>query len=243
MPPSRLVDEVVHGRDRSTALPVRSAPIVDDGLVLMPVPHSEPATWPGKTCTSSGNSSSRRRLWKRPSAPSRASTARSGRATEPTKSESPVSSASPARKQQCSGRCPGVCKTADPDRADLDLVAVGERAVRVLGVRRRVHRHRQRVLECETAVAGDVVGVRVCLEHANDSDSEPLGLHQVRLDRVRGIDEQRLAGRLVADEVGGAPEVLVDELPQEHPAGRYQGRAAAFLEVTPAVAGTGLARR
>ena len=93
----------------SAGLKRRSCPMVDERSSLIPAPQSEPATWPGITLKSSGSSSSRWRLWKRPSAPSRASTARSGRAAAPTKSESPVRSASPARKQQCSGLWPGVC--------------------------------------------------------------------------------------------------------------------------------------
>src|SRR5207245_1369945 len=50
----------------------------------------------------------------------------------------------------------------------------------------------------------------------DDPDAEPLRLGQVGLDRVRRIDEHRLARLLVAEEVGRAPEVLVDELPEEH---------------------------
>ena len=118
-------------RGRAPGLKRRSWPIVDERSSLMPAPQSEPATCPGITRTSSGSSSSRWRLWKSPSAPSRASTARSGRAAVPTNSESPVSSASPARKQQCSGRWPGVWIVLTVIAADGDLVPVLQRLVRV----------------------------------------------------------------------------------------------------------------
>ena len=72
------------------------------------------------------------------------------------------------------------------------------------------------VLEREAAVPGDVVGVVVRLEHAHDPHARPLGLLEVGLDRVGGIDDHRLAGRLVADQVGRAAEVVVHELLEEH---------------------------
>ena len=72
--------------------------------------------------------------------------------------------------------------------------------------------HRQPVLEREAPVPGDVVGVRVRLEHARDPHVPLLGLLEVLLDRVRGIDDHRLARGLVADQVGRAAEIVVDEL-------------------------------
>ena len=100
----------------SIGLKRRSKPIVVDARELIEVPQSEPATWPGNTSTPSGSSRSRWSEWKRPSAPSVAPTARSGRAVSPTKSESPVSTShgssarvlSTTARQQCSGRWPGV---------------------------------------------------------------------------------------------------------------------------------------
>ena len=50
----------------SAGLKRRSKPIVDDAFELIALPQSEPATWPGKTSTPSGSSSSRRSEWKRP---------------------------------------------------------------------------------------------------------------------------------------------------------------------------------
>ena len=73
----------------------RSKPIVEEVLRSIPeLPQSEPPRWPGQTSTSSGSDSSRSCSERKMSAaPSRGSTARSGRATSPTNSESPVRTA------------------------------------------------------------------------------------------------------------------------------------------------------
>jgi hypothetical protein len=89
------------------------------------------------------------------------------------------------------------------------------------------------VLEREAAVARDVVGVRVRLERPDEVDVPRAGLLDVRLDRVRGVDDDREAGRLVADQVGRAAEVVVDELAEEHRgnvtpgSGRVRGKDSA----------------
>ena len=136
-----------------------------------------------------------------PRRPRAASTARSGRAASPTNSESPVrrSQGSSARvrsvtaKQQCSGRWPGVWMTRRRDVADVDLVAVRERLERVARLPPASGRDGDAVLEREPPVAGDVVGVRVRLEDAHDPDVVPLRLLEVLLDRVRRVDDDRLA--------------------------------------------------
>ena len=88
------------------------SPIVDDRSGLIAAPQSEPATCPGYTSTASGSCVSRCSEWNSPSAPSRASTARSGRAASPTNNESPVNtSRSSTTNAQCSGRWPGVWST------------------------------------------------------------------------------------------------------------------------------------
>ena len=80
------------------------------------------------------------------------------------------------------------------------------------------------MLERKPAVAGDVVGVSVRLDHARDPDAVPLGFGEVRLDRVRGVDQHRLARVHVADEVGGTTEILVDELTEQHAAPEASSR-------------------
>jgi len=61
-----------------------------------------------------------------------------------------------------------------------------------------------------------VVGVRVRLEHARESHVASLALVQVLLDRIGRIDDGGHSGVLVAHEVRSAPEVVVDELLEEH---------------------------
>ena len=81
-------------------------------------------------------------------------------------------------------------------------VAVGERLERVLGLGDRVDPHGDALLEREPAVPGDVVGVGVRLQDGDDPHAVALGLHEVLLDRVRGVDDDRLACRGVTDQVG-----------------------------------------
>jgi len=65
-------------------------------------------------------------------------------------------------------------------------------------------------------VPGNVIGVRVGLERAHDPDVFLLCSGEVALNRKRGIDDDRLAGLFVADEVRRAPKVVVDELSEDH---------------------------
>ena len=153
-----------------------------------------------------------------------ASTARSGRPASPTKSESPVRTShgsslrerSITAKQQCSGRCPGVWIVAQDDVADLDLRPVLERLVREGRPGLLVDADRDAVLEREAAVSRDVVGVRVRLEDADQPDVVPLDLCQHGFDVIRRVDDDRDAGVLVADEVRGAAQVIVQELLEQH---------------------------
>ncbi len=72
------------------------------------------------------------------------------------------------------------------------------------------------MLEREPAVPGEVVGVRVRLEHAHDPDALGSGRVEVLLDRELRVDEDRDAGLAVAHEVRPAAEILVHELPEDH---------------------------
>ena len=68
----------------------------------------------------------------------------------------------------------------------------------------------------QTPVSRDVVGVRVRLERARDLHALLLGRCEVLLDRVGGIDDNRLLRLLIADEIRRAAEIVVDELPEDH---------------------------
>ena len=163
----------------SAGLKRRSKPIVVDAFELIAAPQSEPATWPGKTSTPSPSSASRRRLWKRPSAPSCASTARSGRPASPTKSESPVRTShgssprerSITAKQQCSGRWPGVWIVRRTTSPTSTSVPSSSGSCGKVAPASRVDADRDAVLEREPSVPGDVVGVRVRLEDADEPDA------------------------------------------------------------------------
>jgi len=72
-------------------------------------------------------------------------------------------------------------------------------------------------------VPGDVVGMRVRLERPHDADVLLFGRRHVPLDREGRIDEDRIVRRLVADEVGRAAEIVVDELPEDHGFDRNTG--------------------
>ena len=221
----------------SAGLKRRSKPIVVDAFELIAFPHSEPATCPGYTSTPSPSSTSRRSEWKRPSAPSRASTARSGRAASPTKSESPVRTihgSSPrvrslTARQQCSGLWPGVWMQRRRMSPSAISVPSGIGSLRVLGVGCRMDAHWDAVLEREPPVSGEVVGVRVRLDRADDADVALRGLLEVLLDREGRIDDDRVTGTGIADEVGGAAERVVDELREDHGRARPYHRLPLFL--------------
>ena len=87
---------------------------------------------------------------------------------------------------------------AEDDVAERDLVAVLQRIVRILGLRRRMDADGEVVLEREPAVPRDVVGVRVRLDRANDANAATLGFLEVLLDREGRIDDdgrRRLSDR------------------------------------------------
>ena len=101
--------------------------------------------------------------------------------------------------------------------------SVAERVVRVRRARVRVHGHRYAVLKCQPPVPRDVVGVRVRLQDVRDLEAVLSRQGQVVLDLPLRVDDRRLAA--VGDEVGRAPEILVQHLTEEH-AGMIGGRVA-----------------
>ena len=110
---------------------------------------------------------------------------------------------------------------ADHDLAERDLLAVRERLERVLGLGGRMNGDGRLVLERQAPVTGDVIGMRVRLEDARDPNVPLLGLLEVLLDRVCRIDDHGLTRGLVADQVGRAAEIVIDELPELHEQGAY----------------------
>jgi hypothetical protein len=74
---------------------------------------------------------------------------------------------------------------------------------------------RHAVLQREAPVTREVVCVRVRLEHALDPDAVLCCSIEVLLDAKRRIDHQRDPSLVIADEIRGAAETVVDELPEE----------------------------
>ena len=111
---------------------------------------------------------------------------------------------------------PGRVDRAQDDLAQLELEAVSQRVVRVLDLGGGVDRDRHAVLEREPAVPGEVIGVRVGLDDADDLDAVLRCRREHGRERVRGIDDRRDPGLLVTDQVRRAPEVVVQELLEEH---------------------------
>ena len=66
----------------------------------------------------------------------------------------------------------------------------------------------------EPAAAGDVVGVVVRLEDVPDLEAVLLGEREVLLDLPLRVDHGALAA--VGDDVGGAAEIAVQHLAEEH---------------------------
>jgi len=110
------------------------------------------------------------------------------------------------------------------DVAEHDLLSLLERVVLVRGFRGRVDGDRDPVLKRQPPVSGDVVGVSVRLERAHDSHALLFRRREILLDRVGGIDDDRLMRLRIADEIRRAAEVVVDELPEDHASDRNIGR-------------------
>ena len=111
---------------------------------------------------------------------------------------------------------PGRVDRAQDDVSELDLGAVLQRIVLVRRLRSRVDRDRDAVLERETPVAREVVGMRVRLDRPHDPDLALRRLRQHRLDRIGRVDDRGDARILVADQVRRTAEVVVNELLEQH---------------------------
>ena len=131
------------------------------------------------------------------------------------------------------GPVAGCVNHADRDVAHAKLVPVLDRVERVLRLGQRMDADRQPVLEREPPVPGEMVGVRVRLEHPHDAYAQALRLLEIRLDRVRRVDDHRLAALLIADQIGRAAEILVDALMEDHCKTTVPMAPASFLEVSP----------
>ena len=187
----------------------RSKPIVEAILRSIPgPPQSEPPRWPGHTSHASGRRRSVRAASGRCRArPRVSSTARSGRAMSPTNSESPVSTAHGCvaagrvdeRERRVLGAVAGRVQRPDAQRSRAELPAVVERLVLVVGRGEAVDVDRRPGRGGEPAVARDMVGVVVRLEHVLDPHAEVAGQAQVLADVEPRVDHRGHPRVLVAD--------------------------------------------
>ncbi len=179
-------------------------------------PQSEPATWPGSTRTVSGSAASRaQRLEQVLCAFARG--------------DRQVGSCRVTDEQRVAGEhelvvdeegavlrpVTGRVQDGDAHRAHLDDLAVLERLELERRLGERMDGDGQAVLEREASVPRHVVGVCVGLEHALDPNPCLARSLDDRLDLQRRIDDHRDPCVGVADQVAGAAEILVHELPKE----------------------------
>ena len=111
---------------------------------------------------------------------------------------------------------PGSVEDVERDVADLEAIAVAQRPVLVDGVGHLVDRDPAAVLLREDAVARDVVGMRVGLDHADERGAVTMAESEDLAHVERRVDDHGLAGDLAADEVGGTAQVAPDDLLEDH---------------------------
>jgi len=111
---------------------------------------------------------------------------------------------------------PGRVQRPDGHRSELQFPAVVERFVLVVGPGEAMDVDRRAGRRSEAAVAGDVVGMVVGLEHMLDPDAHVAREREVLLDLELRVHDRGNAGILVADQVGRAAEVVMDDLTEDH---------------------------
>ena len=114
------------------------------------------------------------------------------------------------------GTVAGRVQRAHAQRSELELPAVLERLVVVLGIGVAVDVDRRAGRRGEAAVPGDVVGVVVRLEDVLDLHAHVAREREVLVDVELRVDDGGNAGVLVADQVGRAAEVVVGDLAEDH---------------------------
>lgn len=114
------------------------------------------------------------------------------------------------------GRVAGGVEDLEGDLAHLQDLAVGDAAEVVAEVGPRQPQHLDVLAQAELGEAAHVVGVAVGVDRIGDPEAVHPGGLEVDLDVTSGIEDERLAGPLVADEVGGVTEALQVELLEDH---------------------------
>ena len=104
----------------------------------------------------------------------------------------------------------------DRHLAEVEDPAVGERLVRILGLGQLMDVDRRAGGAGEAPMSGDVVGVVVGLQHVLDPHPVQPRQAAVGIDVPLRIDHRRVPRIAIGDQIGGAAEVLVDDLAEEH---------------------------
>jgi hypothetical protein len=105
---------------------------------------------------------------------------------------------------------------AHQQRAELQLPAILERLVLVVGVSEAVNVDLCARGRHQAPVARHVVGVVVRLQHVVDGHRPVARQLQVLVDLETRVDHGGHTGLLVADQIGGATEVVVGDLAKDH---------------------------
>ena len=111
---------------------------------------------------------------------------------------------------------PGSVDRDEFDVADADAGPIGHRAGLKSDFGERRHPDWQAELEGQDAVARDVVGVRMRLDHTNEARIMVGKRSLERANIKRRVDHDRLVDLLTADEVAGAAKVVMDQLLEDH---------------------------
>ena len=210
----------------SIGLCARSKPIVEETFMSIPgPPHSEPPRCPGQTSHVVGQ---RQQLARAASGRCRARPPLVDREVGPrdvadeqrvARQDRPRLVAAPGvdeRERRVLGAVAGRVQRADAHAAELELPAVVERLVLVVGRGVAVDVDGRAGGRREPPVAGHVVGVVVRLEDVLDPHADVAREAQVLVDLELRIDDRRDAAVLVPDEVRRAAEVVVGDLAEDH---------------------------
>ena len=114
------------------------------------------------------------------------------------------------------GSVPGGVDRAYGDAAEFELPAIVERLVIVFRARFLMDVNRGARRDGQAPMPGDVVGMVMRLEDVLDVNARVASEAQVLVDLETRVHHGGHTSVLISDEVGGAAEVVVSDLPKEH---------------------------
>lgn len=114
------------------------------------------------------------------------------------------------------GGVPGRMENLDPDLTHLDPLAVFDRLVVVAEHGGGRAEQRDPLAGRELRQTGEIVIVAVAVDAVTDPQALRSGHVEVAVDLALRVEDERLPGLFGADQVGGVPEILEEELLEEH---------------------------